>query len=199
MSKKNVLLAVCILAMVMLGACGRKQAESPEIAPIQTEQAETEKEKEVVSSKPAKEEQSTESSKPESSKPESSKPASSKSEESSKPTVTSTPAEGSKPAGTAGSSGNASGGNKSESSDASQEDDEQEDDDREGQGEESVLPTYEEYEAMTGKEQVAFAKTFESNEAFFEWYNAAKEEYEQQHPTIEIDGNSVDLRELGGQ
>ena len=37
--------------------------------------------------------------------------------------------------------------------------------------------TYEEYHAMSGEQQAAFINTFESYDAFFEWYNAAEQEY----------------------
>ena len=39
--------------------------------------------------------------------------------------------------------------------------------------------TYEEYHAMTGEQQAAFINSFESYDAFFEWYNAAEQEYKE--------------------
>ena len=49
--------------------------------------------------------------------------------------------------------------------------------------------TYEQFQAMTGAEQRAFQDSFESLDAFFAWYNAAKEAYEKENPSIEIGGN----------
>ena len=57
--------------------------------------------------------------------------------------------------------------------------------------------TYESYEAMTEEQQIAFMETFESIEAFFEWYNTAKAEYETQNPGIEIDDGIIDLDKIG--
>ena len=57
--------------------------------------------------------------------------------------------------------------------------------------------TYESYQAMTGEEQMAFMESFESMEAFFAWFNAVKEEYEEN--LIVIDGSTpIDLEELLG-
>lgn len=50
---------------------------------------------------------------------------------------------------------------------------------------------YETFRAMTGAEQRAFQESFESIEAFFAWYNAAKEAYEKENPPIEIGGDGV--------
>lgn len=50
---------------------------------------------------------------------------------------------------------------------------------------------YERYNAMSGTEQQAFVATFDSVEAFFEWYNAAKEEYEASRGDIEISGDEI--------
>lgn len=41
---------------------------------------------------------------------------------------------------------------------------------------------YEEYMAMTGKEQQAYYEQFPNVESFFEWYHAAKAEYDAAHP-----------------
>ena len=55
------------------------------------------------------------------------------------------------------------------------------------------------FQAMTGAEQRAFQESFEDLDAFFEWYNAAKEAYEKENPSIEIGpGGSVDLGGLDG-
>ena len=57
--------------------------------------------------------------------------------------------------------------------------------------------TYEIYQAMTGEEQMVFMDSFESMDAFFAWYNAAKEEYEAKQ--IEIDGTApIDMSEIVG-
>lgn len=59
--------------------------------------------------------------------------------------------------------------------------------------------TYEEYEAMTRSEQQAFMNRFESLSAFFDWYDAAKAEYDATRETIQIGGGgSVDLGDLIG-
>ena len=51
--------------------------------------------------------------------------------------------------------------------------------------------TYEQFQAMTGAEQRAYQESFESIDAFFVWYNAAKETYEQENPPIEIGGDGT--------
>ena len=59
--------------------------------------------------------------------------------------------------------------------------------------------TYEEYNALSGEEQEAYFNTFPSIEAFFEWYNLAKDQYEKDHPAIEIDPDStIDLGDIVG-
>lgn len=59
--------------------------------------------------------------------------------------------------------------------------------------------TYEAYQAMDGTQQKEFYDSFDSVEAFFAWYNAAKEKYEAEHPAIEIGGDGVvDVGGLGG-
>ena len=57
---------------------------------------------------------------------------------------------------------------------------------------EAQAPTdYETYLAMSGEEQQAFVESFDSMEAFFAWFTAAKEEYESTHQDIEINGDEV--------
>lgn len=52
--------------------------------------------------------------------------------------------------------------------------------------------TYEKYHAMSGDEQAAFINSFDSYEAFFEWYNAAEDKYKED--MIPIDGSTpIDL------
>ena len=57
---------------------------------------------------------------------------------------------------------------------------------------------YEWYNSLSGDEQMAFMESFESVPAFFDWYNAAKAEYDALHPEIEIDDNVIDLGDLAG-
>lgn len=57
--------------------------------------------------------------------------------------------------------------------------------------------TYLDYINMTGAEQMAFINTFSSYDAFFAWFNAAKEAYED--GLIEVDGSTpVDGGNLNG-
>ena len=56
---------------------------------------------------------------------------------------------------------------------------------------------YESFQDMAPAQQQAYMESFDSIDAFFEWYNAAKEQYEKDHPSIEVGGNgSVDLDEV---
>lgn len=54
-----------------------------------------------------------------------------------------------------------------------------------------VKMDYQTFQSMTGAEQRAFQDSFESIEAFFAWYNAAKEAYEKENPSIEVGGDGV--------
>lgn len=58
------------------------------------------------------------------------------------------------------------------------------------------LTEYEWYNALSGEQQVEFMGTFASMADFFEWYNAAKEEYEKENPSIEIGDGNIDLGEI---
>ncbi len=59
--------------------------------------------------------------------------------------------------------------------------------------------TYKEYLALTTEEQLAFRKTFPSNNAFKNWYLAAKKKYEDSQEQVTMGpGNSIDLGELIG-
>lgn len=60
------------------------------------------------------------------------------------------------------------------------------------------LTDYEWYHSLSGEEQEAYMDSFESVAAFFDWYNAAKAEYDALHPEIEIDDNVIDLGDLVG-
>ena len=56
---------------------------------------------------------------------------------------------------------------------------------------------YEKFRDMKAAEQQAFLESFESLDAFFEWYNRVKEEYAAAHPSIEIgEDGVVDMGEL---
>lgn len=64
-------------------------------------------------------------------------------------------------------------------------------------GENSTMD-YKTFQAMTGAEQRAFQDTFESLDAFFEWYNAAKETYEKENPPIDVGDGVIDMEDLVG-
>jgi hypothetical protein len=53
--------------------------------------------------------------------------------------------------------------------------------------------TYEQYMAMTPEQQFAHYNTYSSPQAFFEWFNAAKLEYENSIPEIDGDINIGDI------
>ena len=55
----------------------------------------------------------------------------------------------------------------------------------------SPSPTYEEYCAMTSQEQVDFFNSFANIEDYFLWFEAAKKDYEDRHPGIEIGPDGV--------
>ena len=59
------------------------------------------------------------------------------------------------------------------------------------------LLTYEEYWLMDGKSQAEYYNSFGSDEAFFEWYNAAKAEYDAAHPGVDAGDGEIDLGDLG--
>lgn len=71
---------------------------------------------------------------------------------------------------------------------------------------ETVKPTesgtgmteYEWYNNLSGDAQMAFMESFDSIAAFFDWYNAAKAEYERLNPSIEIGDSNIDLGDLIG-
>lgn len=58
---------------------------------------------------------------------------------------------------------------------------------------------YETFVAMDPALQRVYMESFESMDAFFDWYNAAKEAYEQAHPSIDVGDGIIDLEELVGQ
>ena len=57
---------------------------------------------------------------------------------------------------------------------------------------------YETYIGLTSQEQKAYRETFEDIAAFFDWYNAAKEEYDSQRTEIDVGDGNVDLEDLMG-
>lgn len=52
--------------------------------------------------------------------------------------------------------------------------------------------TYEAFTALSPADQRLYQESFEDLDAFFAWYNAAKEKYEKENPPIDIDG-PIDL------
>ena len=57
---------------------------------------------------------------------------------------------------------------------------------------------YETFAAMSPTEQRVYMESFESMDAFFTWYNAAKEAYEKAHPSIDVGDGVIDLEDLFG-
>lgn len=53
--------------------------------------------------------------------------------------------------------------------------------------------TYEDYLAMTPEEQEVFFDSFPSMEAFMDWHNAAKAEYEDNEEGIIVDGGNINI------
>lgn len=62
-----------------------------------------------------------------------------------------------------------------------------------GDPEQDELCTYEEYLAMSAEDQMAYFKSFENIEDYFEWYNAAKAKYEAENPSVDIGDGGIDL------
>ncbi len=50
---------------------------------------------------------------------------------------------------------------------------------------------YDEYMVLSADEQEAYFNSFPSVEAFFVWFNAAKEKYQAEHPGIEIGPDGI--------
>ena len=67
--------------------------------------------------------------------------------------------------------------------------------------EDPLVAQYEAFQDMSPNAQMQYMESFSSVEAFFSWYNAAKDAYEKANPSIEIGGDgSVDLDQiLGGK
>lgn len=55
---------------------------------------------------------------------------------------------------------------------------------------------YESFHAMDPSDQQKYMESFDDLDAFFDWYNDIKAQYEKDHPSIEIDGGEIDLGEL---
>ena len=57
--------------------------------------------------------------------------------------------------------------------------------------------TYEEYQALSGAEQMAYMESFPSVQDFFAWYNEAKAKYDAEQDRIEIGGDgNIDLDDI---
>ena len=65
-----------------------------------------------------------------------------------------------------------------------------------GDAEEDGKVTYEEFMAMDGTEQEKYMNSFGDIDAFFNWYNDAKETYEKENPSIEIGNGPIDMEEI---
>ena len=55
---------------------------------------------------------------------------------------------------------------------------------------------YEKFQSMSADEQLAYMNSFETIEKYFDWYNAAKAEYEAQIPIIDVGDGPVDMSEF---
>lgn len=72
-------------------------------------------------------------------------------------------------------------------------DDETTDDSAAGQ-----LSDYEKFQDMSPAEQQEYMESFEDIDAFFEWYNKAKEEHEAANPPIDAGDGNVDMGDIIG-
>lgn len=52
---------------------------------------------------------------------------------------------------------------------------------------------YETFKSMSPADQRAFMESFDDMDAFFDWYNVAQKKYQEENPSIEIDGGVIDL------
>lgn len=66
-------------------------------------------------------------------------------------------------------------------------------DSTEPSGGETVVKNYAWFQNLSPSEQQAWMDSFATIDAFFEWYNAAKAEYEKANPSIEFNGESIDM------
>ena len=58
---------------------------------------------------------------------------------------------------------------------------------------------YEKYMEMSGEEQQKVFESYENPEDFFEWYNAAKAEYDKQNQAVVVEGGSINLEDYIGK
>lgn len=63
-------------------------------------------------------------------------------------------------------------------------------------GEDDDRVTYEEYNNMSPEDQMEFFNRFASMEDFLAWYNQAKDEYEEEHGSIDIEDGNIDLGDI---
>lgn len=54
---------------------------------------------------------------------------------------------------------------------------------------------YEQFTALSGAEQREYMESFESIDAFFAWYNAAREQYQKDHPSMDVGDGEFDFGE----
>lgn len=57
---------------------------------------------------------------------------------------------------------------------------------------------FETFQNLEPSQQRAYQESFESIDAFYEWYSAAQEAYEQAHPAIEVGDGVIDMNEIVG-
>ena len=55
---------------------------------------------------------------------------------------------------------------------------------------------YEDFLKMTSAEQQKYVNSFSNMEAFFDWYNAAKKNYEKENPPIEVGKDDIDIGDI---
>ena len=55
----------------------------------------------------------------------------------------------------------------------------------------ALAAEYEAYVAMNSTEKATFQNSFSNYDAFFNWYNAARDAYNQAHPPVQISPNGV--------
>ena len=60
------------------------------------------------------------------------------------------------------------------------------------------MTQYEWYHSLSGEQQMAYMETFDNMQAFFDWYNAAKEEHEKEKPGIDIGSGNIDMGDIIG-
>ena len=57
---------------------------------------------------------------------------------------------------------------------------------------------YQRFQNMSAADQQSFMDTFDSIEAFFEWYNNAKAEHEAANPPIDVGDGNIDIGDIMG-